>query len=41
MTFATAFYLYILPGAICVVGLGWMLFDRWRERRRTHLHPGE
>lgn len=41
MTFTAAFYLYILPGSITVIGLAWIIFDKWQERRKKQLHPGE
>lgn len=41
MNFAAAFYLYILPVMISAIVLGWMMFDKWRDHRRKHLHPGE
>lgn len=33
------FFWYVLPYIIGAAGLGWILFDRWREKHRQH--PGE
>lgn len=41
MTFVQAFYLYILPLSISVIGGGWLIYDSWRERRNKRLHPEE
>ena len=41
MTFATAFYLYLLPVGIVATVWGAIWIGEWREDRRRHLHPGE
>ncbi|MGK6312119.1 hypothetical protein [Neorhizobium sp. DT-125] len=41
MNSATFFFLYILP--FVIAGAGWVavLLNERRNRRRSHLHPGE
>ncbi|TWF54373.1 hypothetical protein FHW37_103238 [Neorhizobium alkalisoli] len=41
MTFLQAFYMYILPLAISAACLVWLVYDKWQERRKDRLHPGE
>jgi hypothetical protein len=41
MSFAAAFYLYILPLMISAVVLGWMAYDKWKERRNHRPHAGD
>ncbi len=41
MSFGAAFYLYILPLSISVIMLVWMGREKWKERRKDRLHPGE
>lgn len=41
MSLGAAFYLYILPVSISAFVLVWMGREKWKERRKPHLHPGE
>lgn len=41
MSFGAAFYLYILPVLISAACLTWMGYEKWKERRKSRLHPGE
>lgn len=41
MTFAQAFYLFILPALIAAGALGWIAYERYISRNNHHMHPGE
>ena len=41
MTFATAFYLYLLPVAIGATVWNAIWIGEWRDGRHRHPHPGE
>lgn len=41
MSFATAFYLYILPFLITALVWGGVWISERKERRKHRLHPGE
>jgi hypothetical protein len=41
MTFAKAFYLYLLPVAIGATVWGAIWIGEWRDGHHCHPHPGE